>query len=93
MLDSFTADGTIEITHWLRVESLRADFTRFVQLLRPLTADEIHNVSNVETKQPMPYDHDYSSLFSRDQLKRLYETNPRWAEVELAVYGSLVDEV
>jgi hypothetical protein len=90
MLLSFTADGTIPITHWLRVENLREDFTDFVRQLRPLSLDESRTIVEIETKKPMPYDHDFTKVFTDEQLRRLYSSNPVWAEVESRIYGDLV---
>jgi hypothetical protein len=89
MLLSFTDNGLISIDRWLRVESLRQDFIRFVSELRPLTEWEVLTLSTIETKVVAPYERDFTKWFNAKQLRRLYRNNPTWARIEKRIYGSL----
>ncbi|GJM45044.1 MAG: hypothetical protein DHS20C21_18860 [Gemmatimonadota bacterium] len=85
-----TADGTLPIHRWLRMENLREDFLEFVRTIRQPTPAEIDAIRSVPTKPPMPYDHDPHTFFSPEQIAQLYEASPTWARYEREVYGDLL---
>lgn len=89
LLRKFTSDGRLRIDRWLRMEYLREDFVEFVSTLRPLSREEIDLTRAIVTKPPTPYDHDVTNFFTVDQIRRLYDHNPLWAQAEREVYGGL----
>ena len=90
MLRKFTAEGDLEISRWLRMESLRDDFLDFAWELRDLSDAEVRAIREVTTKAPMEYDHDPLNFFTKAQVDELYARNPRWAATEEKVYGALM---
>ena len=85
----FTQNGRIEINRWIRMERLREDLLSFVELLRPVTADERGRVLSAKTKGQERYNHRVEDFFAADHIALLYERNPRWAEMEMEIYGGL----
>lgn len=89
-LRRFTADGAWDVSHWLRCEYLRDDVCA---LLTKIYRERFtHRMKAVlyaaETKAAVPYNHNAFDFFNAKQMNRLYEANPRWAEVEYRLYGS-----
>lgn len=87
MIANFTDRGRLKVPMWLRMEHLRQDFLGFVRTLRPVTASEERAILTVRTKPPIWYDHNIVNYFSDEHLRRMYSSNPRWAEVEERAYG------
>lgn len=89
-LRRFTADGTWSVDKWLRCEYLRDDICA---LLTEIYRERFNNkmkavLYSAETKATVPYNHNVFDFFTSKQLYRLYEKNPRWAEIEYRLYGS-----
>lgn len=89
MIRNFTDGGQLPIARWLRMEHLRDDFLSFLETLRPVTRAEADRIRSVETKAPMPYDHDPLTYFTSGQIERLYRNNPTWAAYEKVAYGDV----
>lgn len=86
----YAVDGELRIDVWLRLEHLRDDFRAFVSRFRPLSGDEEARLGTAAPKKNVAsYDHDVTHFFTREQIERLYATNPVWASVEERVYGDL----
>jgi hypothetical protein len=85
----WTADGRFRIDHWLRMERLQPDFLEFVGRFTDVTPEQRRLVEGLGLRNSMEYDHDVRNWFTPDQIRRMYERNPLWAEVETSVYGNL----
>lgn len=88
LLENYLVEG--RRIEWLRMEHLREDFVAFVSRFRPLSEKELARTRTAAPKKGVPvYDHDPGHFFTREQIERLYETNPLWASIEREVYGDL----
>lgn len=85
----FAARGA-EVKHWLRAESLQSDFFDVMTDYLDLSGPVVEEVAAATTKTPLDYDHDVWGHFTRREVGTMYANNPRWAAVELKVYGSLL---
>jgi hypothetical protein len=74
----------VKVTHWIRSEYLFNDILAFVHNnVNEVNEEKAHEVSLLRTKVR----HDRPHPFIRDQVKKIYEMNPHWAEVEQRVYA------
>jgi hypothetical protein len=89
-LGFLTADGRFPVERWLRMEHLAGDFADFVGELTDVTADDRRRIAGFAPVNALEYDHEVENWFSADQVARMYEVNPAWAEVERRVYGDLL---
>lgn len=79
----------VGIDRWLRQEHLADDFVEFAAGHAELTTDEVERIRDLGPVNANRYDHDVGDVFGADDLRTLYRANPRWAELERRVYGSL----
>jgi hypothetical protein len=86
LLRWMTDHDRLDVQRWLRVESLERDVLALLEEVGAL--DEraraaVHGVGrvNVGAYRERPED-----VFTPDQIARLYELNPRWAEIERSAY-------
>jgi hypothetical protein len=86
-LELYTAGGRFAIDRWLRMERLAEDFLEFVSGFTDVSEERREAVLSVPSVNAHEYDHDLVSWFTAEQIDRMYERNPRWAEVEVALYG------
>ena len=77
------------VDRWLRMESLSADVEA---LLVELGTDARTARKAIATVPYVAkdYDHDIRNRFTPEQLREMYEGNPTWTGVEMAVYGSII---
>jgi hypothetical protein len=90
MLGWMTNDGEFEIDRWLRTESLTEDVLGLLSEVGALTRRARRGVERVPWVGK-PYDHKVESTFGPEQVRRMYERNPLWAEVERRVYGGVLE--
>lgn len=88
-MKKFLRDGELEVYKWIRVETLREDMLEVAHLLmrEPPSEDLKEKILRGATKRPEAYDHDWTKRFTEEQVERMYENNPFWAQCELEAYG------
>jgi hypothetical protein len=84
LLRWMTGDGRFQVDRWLRDETLADDLVAFLTELG-IDGPEVRGIGRVNAGS---YDHD-GMRFTPEQIRRLYERNPRWAAIERQVYGGL----
>jgi hypothetical protein len=89
-LAHITSDGSFPVERWLRMEHLAEDFLDFVSGLTDVDDEARKRVVEVRPMNTLDYDHDVRHWFSEAQIKRMYEVNPIWREVEESAYGDLL---
>lgn len=72
------------VDHWLRAEYLAQDLASALQLPEETVRQKL-KVENTSAKVSDP-----AFWFTPDQLQKLYEKNPHWAERERALYGDVL---
>ena len=88
----YTDEGRLTIDYWLRSESIRDDLAAFLARHFELTDGQKACIQSAATKSSLPYDHDWRAVFQPAHLRRMYERNPLWADVERRAYGALLTE-
>ncbi len=83
LLRWMTDQGRIEVDRWLRTESLETDVLALLDELGVLTAEVEVRVRAIGRVNVGEYT---ASPFTDAQIRRLYERNPVWAEVEGRAY-------
>ena len=73
----------------LRVDHLKHDFLRTVQLYEPLSFRSRLRVRFAKSLNRNSYERKLSNWFSSSDLKCMYSANPLWAELEVRAYGNL----
>ncbi len=86
MIRAFTDDGRFTIDHWIRMEHLKDDFLAFIAQQAEISTEKKVEVAAAPMVNTMEYDHDVLNWFTEQELARLYERNPRWAEIERREY-------
>lgn len=81
--------GLAEMDHLLRTEDLACDFVRLMQRWYPISEEKGERIRHVQ-ENANQYDRDLSSRFSKGQIRRMYESCPRWRDLELKLYGNLL---
>jgi hypothetical protein len=76
------------VDHWLRAESLDDDVEALLLEIGTPPSVAREAVGSVPFVGK-PYDHNVASTFSADQIRRMYERNPGWAEAERVAYGEI----
>jgi hypothetical protein len=92
MLRWLTGGEDFEVDRWLRTEFLEQDVFDLLSeldVLSPEVRDRIRAVGRVSEQS---YERDLGRRFTGEQMRRLYERNPGWAEAERRVYGNLLSE-
>jgi hypothetical protein len=91
-LGAFTDNGRFQIDRWLRTEFLGHDFLAFVSDFMEVSESSrkaIVELAHVHAAATAGYDHHVDHWFSPDQVRRMYERNPAWAELERRVFGDI----
>ncbi|GAB1364555.1 hypothetical protein MASR1M32_37910 [Rhodobacter sp.] len=70
------------VDDWIRVEHLSEDFSRIFQV-ENFTVPIVNEAKIFFVKS-------LSFWFTADDLRQLYEANPKWAELEQSIYGNLL---
>jgi hypothetical protein len=89
LLRWMTDHGRFRVDRWLRTECLDDDVLALLEELGELTDPVRRAVTAVGRVNDGDYRHDMIEEFTADQLARLYELNPVWAEIERRAYGSV----
>lgn len=89
LLRWMTDHGRLGVDRWLRAEALADDLLALLSELGLLTDEARRAVLAVGRVNEGAYDRDDAGGFTPEQVRRLYELNPGWAEIELGAYGSL----
>ncbi|HET6830897.1 MAG TPA: class I SAM-dependent methyltransferase [Solirubrobacterales bacterium] len=85
----FMTDGSrFPVGRWLRQERLSEDVAALLADLGAPT-DSARAAIAAVPHRANDYDHDLASMFSPEQVRRMYALNPAWAEIERRVYGDL----
>ena len=92
MLRWLTGGEDYPVDRWLRTEHLEGDVLALLDELGLLTTEVKERVREVGRVSEQSYERDLSRRFSDEQIRRMYQRNPAWAEVERRVYGDLVGE-
>jgi len=85
----YTKYGTVLPKYFIRSESLRDDLRVLLQRYYKLGPGRLRIIQNGTTKNSNVYDHDISRYFSEEQIKRLYDKDPTWAQMESKAYSSM----
>jgi hypothetical protein len=85
-----TDDGRFPVERWLRMEHLSDDFLEFVSGLVDVGDERMKQVRETGAVNALDYDHEIRHWFSDAQIKRMYEVNPVWREIEERTYGDLL---
>lgn len=89
LLRWMTDHGRLGVERWLRAESLREDLLGLLDELGLLNGDARTAVLAVGRVNEGSYDRGDVGGFTHEQIRRLYELNPTWAEIERRVYGGV----
>ena len=90
MLAKITDDGKFPVERWLRMETLGEDFLDFASDLVDVGDERAKQVLETRAINALDYDHEVRHWFSDAQIKRMYEVNPVWREIEEKAYGDLL---
>ncbi|CAN5813224.1 hypothetical protein BH24ACT3_BH24ACT3_05730 [soil metagenome] len=80
------------IDHWLRQEHLAEDFVRVVGGFGTITSEQADRIARLGSVNANCYDRDLVLTLDVAEVEAMYRANPRWAEVERAVYGDTLAE-
>ena len=89
-LDLYTDRGRFKVDAWLRMEHLADDFLAFISSYTDVSEERRRAVRDAPPVNAHDYDHELASWFTADQIDRMYQRNPRWAELEGELYRGLV---
>jgi len=92
LLAMYTGNWHYHIDYWLRMEHLQEDFLQFMRQFAPLSDKSVERIQAHPKVNMQHYDHEIADWFSRAQIIMMYENNPRWAQIEKAVFGALIEE-
>ena len=85
--------GERGIDHWLRLEYLVDDFILFMKKFVGISLEREQQLRMLPRQNVARNKYKYStSILSKHHLQRMYEANPKWAEVERSVYGATLAE-
>ena len=90
LLRWMTDHDRLGVERWLRAESLEQDVLALLSelgVLAPGVEDRVRAVGRINEGV---YDREVANWFTRAEIRRLYERNPAWANVERRVYGELM---
>lgn len=90
LLRWMTDRGRLSPAVWLRTEVLEQDVLALLERLGVRTEPVRRRVLAVGRVNEGNYGADFRELFSAEQIRRCYECNPVWADIELRVYGDLL---
>lgn len=86
LLRWMTDHDRLNVQRWLRAESLEDDLLKLLDELGVLTPEVRERVHAVGRLNVGSYDREPARWFTPAQIRRLYERNPGWAEIERRVY-------
>lgn len=75
---------------FLRVESLKLDFDRLLARYQPINAFRRISIALAPSRNQRFYDRQLSSWFTPAEVQTIYQANPRWADLEIRLYGGLL---
>ena len=81
--------GLAEMDHWLRTEQLADDFLSLMGNWYQISDEKRARIRGIQ-ENANQYDRDLSSRFSKQQIAEMYESCPRWRDLELELYGDLL---
>jgi hypothetical protein len=87
LLRWMTDNNRLAVDRWLRAEALEQDLLALMDELGELTPAVEAAVREVGRVNTRSYDHSVERRFTPEQILRVYELNPAWAEIERRVYG------
>lgn len=87
LLRWMTDHGRFTVDRWLRTELLEHDVIELVTELGALTEEVAGRIRAVGRVNVGSYERDLSRHFTPEQVRWLYDRNPRWAGIERRVYG------
>jgi hypothetical protein len=83
--------ANFKISRWFRCEYLMDDFADFIIDYVPYSREKIiDKIKSVYTKPYAQYDTDLASYWTLEDIEKMYENNPLWANIEKEVYGNLL---
>jgi hypothetical protein len=82
-----TDHDRLAVDRWLRAEHLEEDVLGLLDEIGVLNPEAARRVRAVGQVNVGTYDRDLRRWFTPKQVRRLYQRNPRWAELEGQVYG------
>jgi hypothetical protein len=85
-IDYFTDHGRLKIDKWLRLEFLREDFLSFISQFTDVSEEKKAQIFDHPRVHESHFDQEIGHWFSDDQVRRLYDNNPRWHEIERELY-------
>jgi hypothetical protein len=89
LLRWMTDHGRLSVDRWLRTEAIQDDVLALLDELGVLSRRVRRRVLAVGPVNVGSYDRAEHGRFSDAQVRRLYELNPAWTEIERRVYGGL----
>jgi hypothetical protein len=89
LLRWMTDHDRFAVQRWLRTESLEPDVLALLDELGELTPAVEAAVRAVGRVNTRTYDRSVERRFTPEQIRRLYELNPGWTEIERRVYGDI----
>jgi hypothetical protein len=89
LLRWMTDHDRFAVDRWLRAESLEQDFLALLAELIELTPEIEARVRSIGRVNEGSYEDSVESLFSDEQVRRMYARNPGWTEIERRVYGRI----
>jgi hypothetical protein len=89
-LAHITNDGRFGVERWLRMEHLADDFLDFISELTDVGEERRSQVREMRAINALDYDHEVRNWFSDAQIRRMYEVNPVWRDIEEKTYGDLL---
>jgi hypothetical protein len=90
MLRWLTGGEDFTVDRWLRTECLEEDVLELLGELDALTPQARERVRSIGRVSEQAYERDLARRFTSAQIRRMYERNPGWAEVERKAYGALL---
>lgn len=84
--------GGPQIDLWIRTENMVTDFVEFIRRHAEVNPARMEALQALPRINEMAYEKSIHRWFSLAHLDLMYLNNPRWAALERAVYGNLVDE-
>jgi hypothetical protein len=89
LLRWMTDHNRFAVDRWLRAETLEQDVLALLGELGELTPSVEAAVTAVGRVNVGSYDRSLEHRFRPEQIRRVYERNPGWAEIERRVYGEI----
>ena len=81
--------GELEVDRWLRTEHIVDDFLAFASEFVDMPEELCDRIRGIGRINFNVYTRSLDDWFTADQVRELYDSNPRWRDVEERVYGGL----